>query len=212
MVGHITVPVTSQQEIIGCTYKIFIVAVTNGQIVLKSEGSVPHPGVTRSRAHYRPNAVQQTTRNIQHSMGKVPSRLRRRVSFKMGKPPPLLRLISPYIINLDDDIDEGHTTVVRVGRSRILQGTLHSSNITIAVKTRVPRDATAVKVKASRNHAVDEINIWSQLRHENIMPLLGITTKFDNTVSMVTEWMERGNAHRYVQNMAVDPRPLVCQS
>ncbi|KAI6112193.1 kinase-like domain-containing protein, partial [Pisolithus croceorrhizus] len=56
---------------------------------------------------------------------------------------------------------------------------------------------------------VDEINIWSQLRHENIMPLLGITTKFDNTVSMVTEWMERGNAHRYVQNMAVDPRPLL---
>ncbi|KAI6099793.1 kinase-like domain-containing protein [Pisolithus sp. B1] len=89
----------------------------------------------------------------------------------------------------------------------------------MAVKTRVPRDATAVKVKASRNvhrtlltsaqHAVDEINIWSQLQHENIMPLLGITTKFDNTVSMVTEWMERGNAHRYVQNMAVDPRPLL---
>ncbi|KAI6110503.1 kinase-like domain-containing protein [Pisolithus thermaeus] len=61
----------------------------------------------------------------------------------------------------------------------------------------------------SAQHAVDEINIWSQLRHENIMPLLGITTKFDNTVSMVTEWMERGNAHRYVQNMAVDPRPLL---
>ncbi|KAI6025737.1 kinase-like domain-containing protein, partial [Pisolithus orientalis] len=51
--------------------------------------------------------------------------------------------------------------------------------------------------------------IWSQLQHENIIPLLGITTKFDRTVSMVTEWMERGNAHQYVQDIAVDPHPLL---
>ncbi|KAI6155408.1 kinase-like domain-containing protein, partial [Pisolithus tinctorius] len=53
-----------------------------------------------------------------------------------------------------------------------------------------------------------EIHIWSPLQHENIIPLLGITTKFDRTVSIVTEWMERGNAHQYVQDIAVDPRPL----
>ncbi|KAI6110499.1 hypothetical protein EDD17DRAFT_1497071, partial [Pisolithus thermaeus] len=51
-----------------------------------------------------------------------------------------------------------------------------------------------------------------QLQHENFMPLLGIAIKFCHTVSMVTKWMERGDAHRYVQNMAVDPRPLVRQS
>ncbi|KAI6037719.1 kinase-like domain-containing protein, partial [Pisolithus marmoratus] len=54
-----------------------------------------------------------------------------------------------------------------------------------------------------------EIRIWVQLRHENIMSLLGITTKFNHTVSMVTEWMERGNAHDYVQDVTVDPRPLL---
>ncbi|KAI6099784.1 kinase-like domain-containing protein, partial [Pisolithus sp. B1] len=55
----------------------------------------------------------------------------------------------------------------------------------------------------------NEIHIWSQLQHENIMPLLGITTKFNHTVSLVTEWMERGNAHDYVKDVAVDPRPLL---
>ncbi|KAI6165816.1 kinase-like domain-containing protein [Pisolithus thermaeus] len=56
---------------------------------------------------------------------------------------------------------------------------------------------------------LDEIHIWSQLRHENIIPLLGIATKFDHTVSMVMQWMERGNAHDYVQDEVVDPRPLL---
>ncbi|KAI6013510.1 kinase-like domain-containing protein [Pisolithus marmoratus] len=65
---------------------------------------------------------------------------------------------------------------------------------------------------ASPQHALDEITIWSQLRHCNITTLLGITTKFDPTVSMVTEWMERGNARDYVNDVVVDPRPLVRQS
>ncbi|KAI6008450.1 kinase-like domain-containing protein, partial [Pisolithus marmoratus] len=54
-----------------------------------------------------------------------------------------------------------------------------------------------------------EIHIWSQLQHDNVMPLLGIVTNFNDTVSMVTEWMERGSTHDYVQDVAVDPRPLL---
>lgn len=68
---------------------------------------------------------------------------------------------------------------------------------------------TLLAILTSPQHAIDEIRIWTEVKHENIMPLLGITTKFDETVSMVTEWMERGNAHHYVQDVAVDPRPLV---
>ncbi|KAI6137329.1 kinase-like domain-containing protein [Pisolithus sp. B1] len=64
-------------------------------------------------------------------------------------------------------------------------------------------------VLTSPQHAFNEIQIWTRLEHENIMPLLGITTKFDKTISMVSEWMERGNAHNYVQDVAVDPRPLL---
>ena len=54
-----------------------------------------------------------------------------------------------------------------------------------------------------------EVHLWSKLRHENIVPLLGIVTRFDCTISLVSEWMHRGNAYQYVQNTDVDPRPLV---
>ncbi|KIM60381.1 hypothetical protein SCLCIDRAFT_946908 [Scleroderma citrinum Foug A] len=53
-----------------------------------------------------------------------------------------------------------------------------------------------------------EIPIWSELKHDNILPLLGITTDFDFTMSIVSPWMQLGNALDYVQNEAVDPRPL----
>ncbi|KAI5991388.1 kinase-like domain-containing protein [Pisolithus albus] len=53
------------------------------------------------------------------------------------------------------------------------------------------------------------VNLLMQLQHDNVMPLLGIVTNFNNTVSMVTEWVERGNAHDYVQDVAVDPRLLL---
>lgn len=55
-----------------------------------------------------------------------------------------------------------------------------------------------------------EVYVWSKLRHENIIELLGITTAFDNTISIVSPLMSRGNAFDYVQNLDVDPRPLVC--
>ena len=40
-------------------------------------------------------------------------------------------------------------------------------------------------------------------------PSCPTTTKFDWTVSIVSPWMENGNAHDYVQDEAIDPCPLV---
>ncbi|KAL4070278.1 kinase-like domain-containing protein [Scleroderma citrinum] len=57
--------------------------------------------------------------------------------------------------------------------------------------------------------SIQEVRQFSKLRHDNILPLLGITTKFDLTVSIVSPWMQRGNAHDYVQDKAIDPRPLI---
>ncbi|KAL4078975.1 kinase-like domain-containing protein [Scleroderma yunnanense] len=54
-----------------------------------------------------------------------------------------------------------------------------------------------------------EAHVWSKLNHPNVLPLLGITTEFDVTVSVVSPWMKQGNAHDYVQHTAVDPRPLI---
>jgi len=50
-----------------------------------------------------------------------------------------------------------------------------------------------------------------KIRHENILPILGVTTKFHSRVSLVSKWMENGNAREYVQNGDVDPNPLVCR-
>ena len=40
--------------------------------------------------------------------------------------------------------------------------------------------------------------------------MFGVVTKFDFAVSIVSEWMSKGNAYDYVQDLNNDPRPLVC--
>ena len=39
--------------------------------------------------------------------------------------------------------------------------------------------------------------------------MLGISTKSDFTISIVSDWMETGDAFTYVQNQENDLRPLV---
>ncbi|KAG6330220.1 hypothetical protein ID866_8869 [Astraeus odoratus] len=77
--------------------------------------------------------------------------------------------------------------------------------------------SVAVKVIRSGGNSVlpllerilREVHIWSTLHHENILPLLGITTVFDDTISIVSPLMSRGNAFQYVQDPSNDPRPLI---
>ena len=47
------------------------------------------------------------------------------------------------------------------------------------------------------------------LDHVHVLPLLGITTDFDYTVSILSPWIQKGNANNYVQDRMADPRPLV---
>ncbi|KAI6000339.1 kinase-like domain-containing protein [Pisolithus orientalis] len=54
-----------------------------------------------------------------------------------------------------------------------------------------------------------EVHTWSKLRHENIVPMLGISTEFDSTLSIVSDWMPMGDARTYIQNAENDPRPLL---
>ncbi|KAL4078976.1 kinase-like domain-containing protein [Scleroderma yunnanense] len=61
----------------------------------------------------------------------------------------------------------------------------------------------------TNQHMVDGVYALTTLRHENILPLLGLTTNFDGKVSLMSEWIERGDAHEYVQNGDVDPGPLL---
>ena len=46
---------------------------------------------------------------------------------------------------------------------------------------------------------VDELRLWSKLRHSNILPLIGYLLE-GNYPSIVSEWMENGTARSYVIN------------
>ncbi|KAG6329976.1 hypothetical protein ID866_9114 [Astraeus odoratus] len=59
---------------------------------------------------------------------------------------------------------------------------------------------------------LNEIYIWSKLHHENILPLLGVTIEFGDSIAMVSQWMAGGNAHMYVQDQTIDPRTLVSKT
>ena len=56
---------------------------------------------------------------------------------------------------------------------------------------------------------LQEVHVWSKLDHENVIKLLGVTTAFDHTISIVSPLMS-WNAYDYVQDLDVDPRSLVC--
>ncbi|KAG6329451.1 hypothetical protein ID866_9638 [Astraeus odoratus] len=95
---------------------------------------------------------------------------------------------------------------------------LHGGNSIVYLGTLCPKmQRVAIKVirlfpsgdKASIQHIGEEIQLWSKLKHENIVPVFGVLTKFDYAVSVVVKWMPTGSAYDYVQNRDIDPRPLL---
>ena len=101
----------------------------------------------------------------------------------------------------------------------IYEGTLDQTKV--AVKILCCDDKSAIKVSllvicvshliVLLQKVLNEVYVWSKLEHENIIKLLGITTSFSQTVSIVIPLMSRRDAFDYVrQNPKVDPLPLVC--
>ncbi|KIN99188.1 hypothetical protein M404DRAFT_818389 [Pisolithus tinctorius Marx 270] len=113
---------------------------------------------------------------------------------------------SRFAINLDDQVDRDTTTYFTGGDAIVYRGKLRPEGTLVAVKTfrfGHRSDSTVLKTMLREAH------VWSKLAHPNVLPLLGIATKFDNTVSIISKWMSNGNAHDYVQDLKVDPRPLL---
>ncbi|KAL4077384.1 kinase-like domain-containing protein [Scleroderma citrinum] len=98
--------------------------------------------------------------------------------------------------------DESISPVVD-GNIVTFRGTLNTTGRTVAIKR--PRFV----YDYSKPGVIQGASIWSLLQHENILPLFGVVTTFDNTLSTVEEWMVNGNAHDYVQNPRVDPSLLL---
>ncbi|KIM60730.1 hypothetical protein SCLCIDRAFT_1216621 [Scleroderma citrinum Foug A] len=113
---------------------------------------------------------------------------------------------SNFSINLNGDIgrDSNHRPLCG-GFADVYRGTMWSTGEHVAIKGIRAGLMGDVAIK----RVLKEIFIWSKLKHDNILPLLGITTDFDFTMSIVSPWMQLGNALDYVQNEAVDPRLLV---
>ncbi|KAI6040074.1 kinase-like domain-containing protein [Pisolithus marmoratus] len=108
-------------------------------------------------------------------------------------------------INLDGRVSRT-TCAIRGGNAVVYQGILQPDGTRVALKT--ARGELSGDTDMIRRVLI-EVHLWSKLRHENVIQVLGITTEFDLTVSIVSHWMEKGNAYTYVQNTDIDPRPLM---
>ncbi|KAI6027516.1 kinase-like domain-containing protein [Pisolithus microcarpus] len=110
-------------------------------------------------------------------------------------------------VSLDSRVDRDNTfRPLHGGMAVVYRGTLHPQETAIAIKCLrfYPHGD-----ESNIDHIVREIHTWTELQHENLVPVFGVVTKFDFAVSIVSEWMEKGNAFDHVQDEAVDPRPLL---
>ena len=46
---------------------------------------------------------------------------------------------------------------------------------------------------------LDELYIWSMLRDDNILPLLGFTLENESIPALISEWMENGTVSTYLK-------------
>ncbi|KAG6329347.1 hypothetical protein ID866_9741 [Astraeus odoratus] len=96
---------------------------------------------------------------------------------------------SRFSINLNAVVDRDATIPpLRGGNANVYAGTLQSTGMRVAVKT--VRSAPLSDINTLKN-IFREVHLWSKLRHKNVVSLLGIATKFEQT------------------NHAIDPRPLL---
>ncbi|KAG6330236.1 hypothetical protein ID866_8853 [Astraeus odoratus] len=103
------------------------------------------------------------------------------------------------------DVDQSRIPIFTL-KTAVCQGILRPCGTKVALKTlRFPRFGDDLAIK----RVLHEIHVWSKLRHDNILPLIGITTQVNHTVSALCEWQDRGNAYDYVKDCEVDPRPLI---
>ncbi|KAG8728778.1 hypothetical protein FRC11_010226, partial [Ceratobasidium sp. 423] len=73
------------------------------------------------------------------------------------------------------------------------------------------QDGTRVAIKAWRESVIDkcdykilkratrEIHYWSKLKHENVHQLMGLILFKNQSLGMVSEWMDNGNLHEYLR-------------
>lgn len=101
--------------------------------------------------------------------------------------------------------------LVRGGFGWIRRGRLNNG-LSIAIKVLQPRDLSVQSVEDSRRFR-NEVNIWSRLRHENILPLLGLVELSIENVEetgLASPWEQNGNVKDFYQkNPDLDRLPMI---
>ncbi|KAL4071500.1 kinase-like domain-containing protein [Scleroderma yunnanense] len=111
-----------------------------------------------------------------------------------------------YNINLDDRVDkEPIRSPSRGVRALVYRGTMRPTGKKVAIKIFLSSPPT----EQCKKSVLKGIEKWSKLHHINIVPVCGVVTKFDFKLSLISEWMDVGNAIDYVRKHAVDPHPLL---
>ncbi|KAG6330500.1 hypothetical protein ID866_8589 [Astraeus odoratus] len=121
----------------------------------------------------------------------------------------LTRLASRFSINLNGHIQLGEGDELPKGTTTVYTGTFLPDGIRVAMKT-IARGRSRGSLLAVKKN-IRDIQAWTKLHHENILPVLGITTEFDSSVALVSEWIGKRSAHDYVQDESVDPRPVIVE-
>ncbi|KAG6330311.1 hypothetical protein ID866_8777, partial [Astraeus odoratus] len=112
---------------------------------------------------------------------------------------------SRYCINLNGLVELDKSKVSSGYSALVYRGVLRRSGRETLVAVKIFRSAQAVDML---KRILREVHLSSKLDHENVNPLLGISTEFDLTISIISPWRENGDAYHYVQNVENDPRPL----
>jgi len=90
--------------------------------------------------------------------------------------------------------DQAEDPVCRGGRMDIWKGKYQGKDVAAQVLRRLPADDSG----SIRRRFCSEAMAWRALRHENVVPLIGVTMA-DNKFVMVSEWMAKGDIMKFTK-------------
>ncbi|KAF9074325.1 kinase-like domain-containing protein [Rhodocollybia butyracea] len=117
----------------------------------------------------------------------------------------LLRYLSakfhvlPFSLIIHDVMREGHNPIGGGGFADIWRGTLHEKNVCLKVLRLIiePNDEIRTKI---RKQFCQEALVWRQLKHPNILPLLGVNTElFFPSFCLISPWMKNKDINAYLR-------------
>ncbi|KAF8602657.1 kinase-like protein [Ceratobasidium sp. AG-I] len=97
----------------------------------------------------------------------------------------------------------------RGGFGEVYQGLLHNDTPVALKCIRLSINAQDEKDKKALKNAAHELYAWSQCKHENIVPLLGLVV-FRNRLAMVSPWMRYGSLSELGKTSHVVDRYKLC--